>query len=1278
MSCAGSVSSLPVVACAQPGFSMFLRSLSKSGSSLSIPSFGDLGFLTSPRGSVRLDLFAPVVGIARTGLVFPLLLAEMATLDLSALLQSSARSGSSVSALALAKVGPPPPPHSLAQLELSTLATSSSRLGFIMPLPNCASVGLSMLLQSFARMGPVLPASGFAHMAPSMSTHSYVRLESLPLMVGISRADFVSPLSVASSTLLGTSLPPQSLGRLGSAMPALRFADSGPSLFSKSMGCLDPIVSVFGLSRAGSVFSMLVVDPLHLGSAPFARARACLGFFLLASDYLATGSSLFARKLSRLGFSAPASSRVRSEILSPALGSAHCDSSLSSHSCSWPGSFPIASCAARSGLPSLLRSSGRLEVSAFVPGLSRAGFVFLLPVASTVALELLLPPRSLTRLSSAALAPGSLHFGPSLPTQSSGRLDSAASVSGFSHTGPPTLLRSLSRAESLVLVSGLACMGAALPVLGCAHLGLLTLLRSFMRADLMAPFVDFGKSGSFVSTRSSARTDAPALPMGSSRLGLVFALLVVEATRPEPSLLPKSLACLGSAVPVSGAANSGSLLLIRGLVRCGSMPPLLGVAKSDYAYSLSVLGVTIPASSLLVRSHVRMDFALPAPGFAGLGSSVLIRCFAHLGPSVPAWGMSWLGASLPVPGSSATGSLLPLRSLSRAGPALPVPSLATCGFSPPPQHPSRSGFSVSLLGLARTGSVFLLPAADTTCPGTASLLRSSACTGSAVSVLGCTHPGLLLPSRSPGRLELLSSFVGLVRAGFVSSPLVPGTANPGPTLSIRSFSKTDFFVPVLFCSSAGLALPPRTLARISSSVSACGLGRMEVSLSVSGRAHSGVFLSLRSLARGGFAAFALQFSHMDFAASLQSSSCAGLAALAFGGSRTGSVSLLLVASTAQPDAFSLSQSSARLGSISFALDFLRPGLGLPLRSHSRLEPMVPPSGLGRCGFVSSPSVTESTTSGPSPSPHSFVRAGVVLLALQPSHLGSSLPLRSPAWADAAVVVCGISRPAALPSASGAAGTGSSSLPKSLAWTGSVVLASGMQHPGSFLSLRDHGQLGPVVSATGLARAGFVFLLSAAATTNPGFSLFPRSSACLGSFLPACQFARTGSSALPRTSACSGSAALASGVGRSGVLLFAPDKAVLGSPLSLRSPGRLGLVSSVSRFSDSGFPVPLHALARVGPAAFTSGLARAGPASPLPVTEATKPDLPLSLRSSSQLGFSSSALCFSHADPSLFLQQPARVGFTVFVFGLSWAGPVFALSAVDSAHLGSFLFPRSAA
>ena len=745
----GPVFFLPVIDTASPDLSSSSRSLAQVDAPMSALDFHHASSFSSLRGSARVGLAALPFGLARAGLAFSLFLVEMAQPGLPTSSHSFACPGPACSAQSFASCGPPPPSHSLGHLGLVPAISGSTRLGLVLLVTDFAKTGLPLSIRAPACSGLLPSMANFCQAGPPMPVHSLLRMDSLIPSPGMSRADFVFSLSVVSHALSG--LPPllHSSSRAESPALALNHARSGVSMPLQSNIWPGFILPAFGLSRTGSVSPLLVVDSLHLGSLLLARTLACLEVLSLLLDYLQMDLLPLPQSLHHPGFSTSTFGRMCPGATSPSADSISCGPASLPHSPSQLGVVASAFNFGHPGLPLLLRATSCLEAPVSALGLSWAGFVSLLLVVDAARLEV--PPLSQTpaHLDLCVSTPDSSKAGSPLPARSSGRLGLMALVLDFVKQDLPLLIRSLSRTEVSVLPCGLARLGETVPVPGCTTAGLLAPVRSLVHPGSTLPPLNAMHVGVPLSLRSPGHPEASALLLGISRTGFVFALLVTDKMQSESLLPPHSFACSSPATLVSDGVNLGSTLLTRGHVRFGPTSFPLGVAKSDYAYSLLVLETAIFASSPPVHSSVWLGFPLPVLGLTNLGSTMPPQSCAYLGSALPASSTASPGLGTLVFDFSHPESLLLLQSHSQLGSAASVSSFAHLDLLTSLRSSSCLGPMASASGLTCAGFVSLLSAADTTTPGTSTLLRSLAKSGLAAPALGSGHMGSPLPPQAP-------------------------------------------------------------------------------------------------------------------------------------------------------------------------------------------------------------------------------------------------------------------------------------------------------------------------------------------------------------------------------------------------------------------------------------------------------------------------------------------------------------------------------------------------
>ena len=329
-------------------------------------------------------------------------------------------------------------------------------------------------------------------------------------------------------------------------------------------------------------------------------------------------------------------------------------------------------------------------------------------------------------------------------------------------------------------------------------------------------------------------------------------------------------------------------------------------------------------SSLLLRSHCRMDAFTSPLGVSRPDPPLPVLDFLHLGLLLPARSLVQPDVNLPVldflhPGSFLLlrdhfrlGASLPATAVSRFGLLAPVPDPIELGSAPSAHSPSHSEATVPVLGHTRPG--FLL------------LLRSFSCPGFVLSALDFLHLGLLLLLRDVGQL--------------------------GPSPSVSSRATCDSLSLALDFLQSGLVLLLRSYLW------------PEVSLPVPDFAHLGPPLPPRSFC------------------------CLEFMALVPGSTRPGSVSLPSATESTLLDPSMPPRSFGRVDSVLLALDFLHPGVLLPLQSLHCTEPTT--SAFGEVCLGSSLPALDLTVPGPPLLLRSMARSGFMLLV--PDSLQSDFSL----------------------------------------------------------------------------------------------------------------------------------------------------------------------------------------------------------------------------------------------------------------------------------------------
>ncbi|CAE7702468.1 unnamed protein product [Symbiodinium necroappetens] len=508
-SCAGPVFSLPVVASAVLGSSLFLQSLShvapassaldslRSGLTLLLqsaaraepfPFLPGAGSFLSLRSPCRhdfsflapdflksdllmllqtvhcLDALVFPVGISCLGPVFPLSVA-----------------GSSLP-------GPPPPIHSLARSGSPLSIPDLLSMGSLIPLRCNARAGLTLLMSGLSRFGSVSspPVASSTTLGPALLTRSPSHVSPVPFVLDSLDSGSVFSLSLVEACS-------------GSPLPVLDFACSaGAAVLLQSYAISGPVPLVFGLGRP----SLLAAGPLDDQKIGSTRSLASA-----IQNWLCPSEALFARM-------------PQPDPLSPVLNFADPGPSLSPRSPAQPDMVALV-------MDMLQLDTSLLPQSHYQPGsgmlafgLSRPGSVSLLSVVASANLE------------------------PSLSLQSAGRTEALLPVLDFLHLAFPASCRSLTRSSLSFPALRTVDFEFFLPVLDYVQYDPALFVRSFTHLDVFILVPDLLTLGPLLSARMLVRTDSVLPASGKFSFGpsSVSVLNKVFFDLPPSA---KSFACLG-------------------------------------------------------------------------------------------------------------------------------------------------------------------------------------------------------------------------------------------------------------------------------------------------------------------------------------------------------------------------------------------------------------------------------------------------------------------------------------------------------------------------------------------------------------------------------------------------------------------------------------------------------------------------------------------------------------------------------------------------------------
>ena len=276
----------------------FVRSFAYPGSALSISDFLRLGFFSSTRSPMHIELFLLILGTACPESFPPV--PQWAHPGFFALLQSLARVGPASSALNFATMG------------LSMFVRSSVQCGFnlsamgivhtdsvsFLSVMGVAELGLASLARSFSRLGLPMFLFDSAQFDPSASTRNPARAEPSLLSFGLSCPGFVFVLSVVDRTFLDPSMSVHSPSRIDFPMPPSDHANVGLPVPSRGFWCVELLVFVLATCSIG--FFAPVLDFAFVGSSMLLRGLARLDLAMFPFDAQSINLSMFLQSSARL------------------------------------------------------------------------------------------------------------------------------------------------------------------------------------------------------------------------------------------------------------------------------------------------------------------------------------------------------------------------------------------------------------------------------------------------------------------------------------------------------------------------------------------------------------------------------------------------------------------------------------------------------------------------------------------------------------------------------------------------------------------------------------------------------------------------------------------------------------------------------------------------------------------------------------------------------------------------------------------------------------------
>lgn len=227
-----------------------------------------------------------------------------------------------------------------------------------------------------------------------ISLRSFLQVGSIASPFGLSRAGLVSLLSVIDGSHVESLLLVRSSSRFDFLLSVPDFLHMGSSIPVRTFVCLGSMVSTAGCARPELVFILLVIDDVNFDPLLLLRslARMDSGLFMLDASDLGSSSLLKSSGQPDPLVLAFGCSCLDLPMLSPDVGIL--DSAMFPKSSGCLGSVPLMSDLGHIDSSMLLQSSVKLGLCAFIAGISRAAFVSSLSVVDVTHLGFLPSTRS--------------------------------------------------------------------------------------------------------------------------------------------------------------------------------------------------------------------------------------------------------------------------------------------------------------------------------------------------------------------------------------------------------------------------------------------------------------------------------------------------------------------------------------------------------------------------------------------------------------------------------------------------------------------------------------------------------------------------------------------------------------------------------------------------------------------------------------------------------------------------------------------------------------------
>lgn len=669
------------------------------------------------------------------------------------------------------------------------------------------------------------------------------------------------------------------------------------------------------------------------------------------------------------------------------------------------------------------------------------------------------------------LAVDTTSFGFLMPLRSFAHAGPASLLSGYVTLEPLLFTRSLAQLDLSTFSLGMGRLGPALFVLDSNNSDLFFSIRSLAHADFSPLISDVSGTDLFLFIRSFSHLSSSVPPIGLAGIGSVFMLLVIDSIHMGLLPLLKSFSYIGSALLALDFLHLDPLLSPRGFTHPGSTFSCFALSRVGLVFSLLVISTASVELTMSARSLAQTDLLVSCVGFSDLGLFTSLKSLAQPDPFLFFFGMARMNSSSPAYDTALIELTLFLQSLVCSESVSFNFNCVSLELLMLPHNCIRLESVVSTFGLSCIGFVSSLSVLQGCSMDLSLSLRSFSRSEFVLSTSDFLHLGSMLFVRSAACLDFPLSMVGIVCADSISLVFVVDTVNIALTFFARSFGYLKLAAFVLDFLRPGSSTLVRSFARIDFPVLLIQSIRMGSPLPCLDFTQLEPISLFQSLGWTDSMLFCLNVAHVDFLLSLQSFSCLTFTPSVSGISHLGFVSSPLMIDVASVDLPPFVHSFGRLG------------LSTPTVGLAHLGPFLSPHSLGHLSFSLSPSSLVHV--GFSASLQKLAQPGLTLSFFGSTVMGLSISVFDFGCLASMVFVRSFAR---------------------LALLLSILDFSAMD---VFLPLQQFVHLGISLSVSGLNRIDPIFALPVVDHAHCEPALSSRSSSCCGFALLISDFGRCG-------------------------------------------------------------------------------------------------------------------------------------------------------------------------